>query len=274
MKKKAVIVSIVLFIMSIFAVITVGSQTKMLQKPEEIAPEITDYFIFACPSGDEIKIRYDHKNNEAILLFREQRYVLQRVISGSGARYADNDESIVFWEHHGEVTLEVDGEILAQSCSLDERGNHWKEFRAGNMIFQAPESLEEKYISLQKWPPEIKILVNKNDWPSGIEIENGELKFQTTPEESSFSKRFYQQNINGRIYCIRAESEGAAGSVFTDYTYYTIYKRNLVSINFVLRFTNCSHYSEPQSIECSAEREVFDIGNTINKIVDSIAFNL
>jgi membrane-bound inhibitor of C-type lysozyme len=274
MKKKTVIVLIVLLIISIFGVVAVGSQPKMQQKPEEIAPEITDYFIFSCPSGDEIKIRYDNKNNEAILLFREQRYILQRVISGSGARYANNDESIVFWEHHGEATLEVDGEIVAQSCLLEEISDHWKEFRVGDMRFKAPESLEEKYVSLQKWPPEIKILANKNYWPSGIEIENGELKCQTTLEESSVSKRFYQQNINGRIYCIRAESEGAAGSVFTDYTYYTIYKNNLVSINFVLRFTNCLHYSKPQSIECSAEREVFDIDNTINKIVDSIAFNL
>lgn len=274
MKKKTVIVLIVLLIINIFGVMAVCSQTKIEQKPEEIVPEITDYFIFSCPSGDEIKIRYDNKKDEAILLFREQRYILQKVLSGSGARYANNDESIVFWEHHGEATLEVDGEIVAQSCSYYEVSNHWKEFRAGNIIFKAPESLEEKYISLQKWPPEIKILVNKKDWPSGIEIENGELKCQTTPEENSFSKRFYQQNINGRIYCIRAETEGAAGSVFTDYTYYTIYKNNLTSINFVLRFTNCLHYSEPQGIECSAEREVFDIDNTINKIVESITLDL
>jgi membrane-bound inhibitor of C-type lysozyme len=271
MKKKSVLIFIFLFIISLFGMTSVGSQSNLEQEAEEIAPEITDYFIFSCPSGDEIKIIYDNKNNEAIILFHEQKYVLQRAISGSGARYANDDESIVFWEHHGEATLEIDGAIVAKSCSLDERSEQWKEFIAGDMLFKAPESLEEKYISLQKWPPEIKIIANKNDWPLGIVIEKGELKCQTTPEESSFSKRFYQQDISGRTYCINAESEGAAGSVYTDYTYYTIYKGNLIAINFVLRFTNCSHYSEPQSIECRAEREAFDIGNTINKIVDSIA---
>jgi membrane-bound inhibitor of C-type lysozyme len=202
----------------------------MEPRSEEINSGTTDYFIFSCPSGDEIKIIYDNKNNETIILFSEQRYVLQRAISGPGTCYTNDDESIVFWEHHGEATLEVDGEIVAQSCSLDEGIDYWKECRSGDMIFKVPESLEEKYISLQQWPPEIKIIANKNDWPLGIVIEKGELKCQTTPEESNFSKRFYQQDISGRTYCINAESEGAAGSVFTDYTYYTVYKRNLVSI--------------------------------------------
>jgi membrane-bound inhibitor of C-type lysozyme len=271
MKKRSVLIFIFLVIISLFSVTAVGSQSNLGQKVEEIAPEITDYFIFSCPSGDELKIRYDNQNNEAIILFHDQKYILQRAISGSGARYVNDDESIVFWEHHGEATLEVDGEIVAKSCSLDERSEQWKEFIAGDMLFKAPESLEEKCISLQKWPPEIKILANENDWPLVIEIKNGKLTCQTTPEESSFSKRFFQQDVDERTYCIRAESEGAAGSVYTDYTYYTIYKGNLIAINFVLRFTNCSHYSEPQSLECRAEREAFDIGNTINKIVDSIA---
>lgn len=274
MKKKTEAVLIVLFIMTLFVMITAGSQTNMEQKPEEADSQITDYFIFFCPSGDEIQIRYNNQNNEAIIFFREQRYVLRRVISGSGARYANHDESIVFWEHHGQATLEVDGKIVAQDCSLDERNNRWKEFSTDDITFQAPEFLEEKYISFQKWPPEIKFLEDEKNWPLGIKIENGELKCQTTPEESSYSKRFYREDINGRIYCIRAESEGAAGSVFTEYTYYTIYKNRLISIHFVLRFTNCSHYPEPQGMECVAEREVFDIDKIIDKIVESIAFGL
>lgn len=270
--KKTVRILIVLFLMIIVTGIDIDSQNKLEQKSEECFSEITDYFVFSCQSGDEIKIRYDNKDNEAILLFHGQSYVLQRAISASGARYANDDESIVFWEHQGEVILEIDGEIVAQNCLLDEGSDNWKEFKSDDIIFQAPDCLEPKYVSFQKWPPEIKILTNKNDCPLGIEIKNGELKCQTSPEESSFSKRFYRQNINGRTYCIRAESEGAAGSVYTDYSYFTIYKRNLLSINFVLRFSNCSHYPEPQRIECVAERETFDIGNTINEIVESISF--
>ena len=270
---KIIIRNLIVFVLLILAVVIgVNSQEKLEQKPEEISLVITDYFVFSCPSGDKIKIRYDNINNEAILLFQDQIHVLKRVISGSGARYTNNEETIVFWEHQGEVTLGIDGEIVAQNCLLDERINKWLEFKSDGIIFQAPKSLEIEYVALHKWPPEIKILNNINGLPLGIEIKKGELKCLTTPEESSFSKRFYQQNINGRTYCIRAESEGAAGSVYTDYSYYTIYKQKLISINFVLRFSNCSHYPEPERIECVAEREAFDIGNIINEIVETIFF--
>ncbi|MDD3656956.1 MAG: MliC family protein [Atribacterota bacterium] len=272
MKKKTVIILVILFLVIIVAGIDLNSKNELEQKYEESYPGTTDYFVFSCPCGDEIKIRYDNKNNEAILLFNGQNYILQRVISGSGSRYANDDESIVFWEHQGEVILEIDGEIVAQNCVLDKGSDDWKEFKSNDIIFQAPEYLEAEYVSFQKWPPEIKILTNKNDWPWEIEIKNEELACQTSPEESSFSRRFYKQNINGRNYCIRAESEGAAGSVYTDYTYFVIYKGNLISINFVLRFSNCSHYPEPKRIECFTERETFDIGNTINEIAESISF--
>ncbi len=39
---------------------------------------------------------------------------LPQAISGSGARYANDDESIVFWEHQGEVTITKDGENVFQ----------------------------------------------------------------------------------------------------------------------------------------------------------------
>ena len=37
---------------------------------------------------------------------------LPQALSASGARYANEDESIVFWEHQGEVTITVGGETV------------------------------------------------------------------------------------------------------------------------------------------------------------------
>jgi len=272
MKKKAESIFIVLFLLIISVELCVNSQNKLEQQSEKNTSEIDGYFLFSCRSGDEIRIKYNHKNNEVILLFQDQRYFLQRAISGSGARYVNEDESMVFWEHQGEARLEIDGEIVAQNCVLEKGNMHWKEVKSNGMLFRYPESLKERYIFLQKWPPEIKILTNRYDFPAAIEIKNGKLTCQTGLEKSSLSRRFYQKDIHGRAYCIRAESEGAAGSVYTDYTYFTIYKKYLISINFVLRFPNCFHYSEPQRIECTTERETFDIDYTINKIVESISF--
>jgi membrane-bound inhibitor of C-type lysozyme len=202
MKKKTVIILVILFLVIIVAGIDLNSKNELEQKYEESYPGTTDYFVFSCPCGDEIKIRYDNKNNEAILLFNGQNYILQRVISGSGSRYANDDESIVFWEHQGEVILEIDGEIVAQNCVLDKGSDDWKEFKSNDIIFQAPEYLEAEYVSFQKWPPEIKILTNKNDWPWEIEIKNEELACQTSPEESSFSRDFISKILMEEIIAL------------------------------------------------------------------------
>lgn len=39
---------------------------------------------------------------------------LSRAMSGSGIRYANSDESLVFWEHQEELTITKDGKILFQ----------------------------------------------------------------------------------------------------------------------------------------------------------------
>lgn len=39
---------------------------------------------------------------------------LAQAISGSGARYANADESLVFWEHQGQATITKNGQILFQ----------------------------------------------------------------------------------------------------------------------------------------------------------------
>ncbi len=150
--------------------------------------------------------------------------------------------------------------------------NNWKEFKLGDIKFQALENLKEKYIYLIKWPPEIEIITNKNNWPLEIKIEDGELKCENNPKESSLPKKVYKQNINGRTYCIKAKSEGAGGATYRDYTYLTVHKRTLISINFILKFSNCSNYPEPQRLECKEERENFSMGSVINKIVNSISF--
>jgi len=75
-------------------------------------------FIFDCPSGAEIKISYDEESDSAILFVEGEEYKIRRVISASGARYANDDETVVFWEHQGEAMVEIDGKIMYQECKL------------------------------------------------------------------------------------------------------------------------------------------------------------
>ncbi len=47
--------------------------------------------------------------------------VLPRAVSGSGARYASEDERLVFWEHQGEATIEQDGETIFLGALVENR---------------------------------------------------------------------------------------------------------------------------------------------------------
>jgi len=75
-------------------------------------------FFFSCSDGVEIKISYEKDTESAILLIEEEEYTVNRVISASGARYANNNETIIFWEHQGEVMVEINGEKIYQDCRL------------------------------------------------------------------------------------------------------------------------------------------------------------
>lgn len=44
---------------------------------------------------------------------------LSQAISGSGARYANEDESIVFWEHQNEATISHNGEDIFTGAASD-----------------------------------------------------------------------------------------------------------------------------------------------------------
>jgi len=88
-------------------------------------PETTDTgngnsFIFDCPSGVEIKISYDKESDSASLFIDGEEYKIHPVISASGARYANDDESVIFWEHQGEAIVEMNGETAYEGCRLKE----------------------------------------------------------------------------------------------------------------------------------------------------------
>lgn len=55
---------------------------------------------------DTIPIQIDWGREALALSIKAETYVLPRVISGSGARYAD--DSVEIWEHQGIVTLKSD----------------------------------------------------------------------------------------------------------------------------------------------------------------------
>lgn len=137
---------------------------------------------------------------------------------------------------------------------------------AMGVTFQYPEKLGTKYIDTVDWPPKIQLLKK----PFTCTLGGNEIQQagQTT-----------EQSINGRTYCITKESEGAAGSTYTQYAYAFAkdYPTNTpdatkagsetVVFTFTLRFPQCANYDDPKKTECEKERTAF----TIDPIVDTMA---
>ncbi len=73
--------------------------------------------------------------------------------------------------------------------------------------------------------------------------------------------------IEGHEYCLTRSSEGAAGSVYTQYAYTFPRQSDVVTLTFSLRATQCMNYDEPRRSACTREQATF----TANKVADQIA---
>ncbi len=128
--------------------------------------------------------------------------------------------------------------------------------------FQFPKELAAQYVSEAEWPPIIR-------------IGAGTYACEITPMEiSSASEITSQRQIDGRTYCVNVKNEGAAGSVYSSYAYTTVMGDKLINVSFVLRFNNCANYDEEQNLACTRERETFDIDAAVDKIVQTIRWEV
>lgn len=153
------------------------------------------------------------------------------------------------------------------------KNKSWETKNTKLLSFQYPAQLNYDFTSLQKWPPKINIVTDSNNWPSEVSIDN-KLNCKGAPKEESFPKKVTQKTIKGRNYCVKEKSEGAAGSVYTKYTYSTLLNGNLVTLNFTLQFPQCGNYPKDKRINCKKQRETFDIDGVIKEITDSISFRV
>lgn len=118
----------------------------------------------------------------------------------------------------------------------------------------SPTTLATKYISVVDWPPKAQVTTDPF-----ICTQDG--------SETARAGKTEQKTINGTTYCITTSSEGAAGSVYTQYAYAFPQHNKTVILTFSLRFVQCANYDQPAQKECQTERAAF----TPDTILDQIA---
>ncbi|MCX6785772.1 MAG: Gmad2 immunoglobulin-like domain-containing protein [Candidatus Komeilibacteria bacterium] len=145
--------------------------------------------------------------------------------------------------------------------AADNNQDSWKTFSdpALGVSFKYPDKLSADYITPADWPPVIKVSPGQ---------------FSCVPQSGTPSLPDRKvKTINNQIYCLETMSEGAAGSVYTTYTYTTAKNSQLVSLTFTLRYPQCLNYDNPKQSDCLAERQAFDLDGLVNGMVLSAGFS-
>jgi len=76
--------------------------------------------IYTCPNGQEITATYDNAaGNVTVLLPTGAVETLPHAMSADGARYANADESFVFWNTGNSAMVEQNGVTTYQNCVTD-----------------------------------------------------------------------------------------------------------------------------------------------------------
>jgi hypothetical protein len=104
-----------------------------------------------------------------------------------------------------------------------------------------------------------KYLRAQSGWPPVV--THSTSRYSCTPQEDETGKTI-ERTIDGRIFCVKTITEGAAGSTYTTYTYSTASRdgNGIAMTNaFTLAFVHCGNYDEPIASECRNERETFNL---------------
>ncbi len=102
-----------------FAIFALSNSSKTAdRKPSEETPQIISTAVFMDEKGDTVPALF----YEGAVLFTAKGVgdlVLPQTISASGARYANEDESVVFWNKGDSITITKDGQEIFTGTVYD-----------------------------------------------------------------------------------------------------------------------------------------------------------
>lgn len=124
-------------------------------------------------------------------------------------------------------------------------------------VFRYPENLLAEYIHTVDWPPKIQVL-------------NQPFSCTEAGSEIARAGQTMKRMVDNRTYCVTKESEGAAGSIYTNYAYAFPAGDKTVIFTFSLRAVQCANYDDPQRKTCENERETFDLDSIVDRMARSI----
>ncbi len=190
-------------------------------------------------------------------------------------KISDDDLNVLNKIREGQ-NIEISGDLIEEENDeyislgvIKVTGIRYLETDANELKSNIPASFQANYISFQDFNSGI---FKAEDYPSRIDsrVLNGEIDCDETKAESSLSLRINKKEINGRKYCVGASSEGAAGSVYTQYAYTTVIDNYVYLVQFVAQYPNCPNYPDKERAECEAERESFNLDILVDQEIEKM----
>jgi len=136
----------------------------------------------------------------------------------------------------------------------------WETYSKAGVTFKYPKTLGTSYINTVDWPPQVRSV-------------NEPFTCTTAGIETDRAGGTSQAVIGGDIYCVTKESEGAAGSMYTQYAYSTLKDGRVTYLTFSLRFSQCGNYNDPEKTKCENERTAFTIDQIVDQIVQTLSID-
>lgn len=108
------------------------------------------------------------------------------------------------------------------------------------------------------------------DWPPRLAVSNESFGCEEAGMETARAGITIRRTVNGRVYCVTKESQGAAGSIYTSYAYAFPKNGKTFIFTFTFRAVQCANYDNPQKTECENERVSFDLDGVIDAVARSV----
>jgi hypothetical protein len=127
----------------------------------------------------------------------------------------------------------------------------------GGISFRYPAAFGTSYITPVDWPPQLQVLSEP-------------FSCTAAGDETARAGKTELRTIEGREYCVTQITEGAAGSIYSQYAYAFPKDDATMILTFTLRMPQCLNYDDPERTACQDEQETFALDPLIDMVAQSI----
>lgn len=112
------------------------------------------------------------------------------------------------------------------------------------------------------------------DWPPTLTVSTSTYVCKNMVDKNGIGSKTESKVIEGNRYCVTSESEGAAGSTYTTYSYKRLLEgKKTVTVSFVTRIPQCVNFDEPRQSDCKKEVAEFSVDTLVSSIFGSVKFD-